>query len=100
MEDLGQKGQEGQFGGENALAAVGARFMGGQARGGDPGGAKGFQAMEGVVAHLVEEGAHGFAGGVKLAKEFAGSKHISVLLQIIVDTQDLFVANCRSWRKK
>lgn len=76
IEDLIQKGQEGESGGEDALAL---HVIGSQEGGGNPVGAKAFQVMKGLPA----QGREGFLERrVKPAKERSGGKHISVLIQI------------------
>jgi hypothetical protein len=80
MEDLVQKGQEGEFGREVALATVGARCIGSQEGRVDPIAAESFEVVEGARALQGQGG--GLERGVEFAEERSGRKHISVLLQI------------------
>jgi hypothetical protein len=72
IQDLIQKGKEGQFGGKDAFAAVVAGFIGLEQPGVEALGAKAFQVMEGMAAQgqagIVER-------GVEFAKERGGSIH-------------------------
>ena len=76
IEDLVQKGQEGEFWGEDTLAV---RVIAVQEVGGNPVGAKAFQVMERLLAQV---GVDFLEGRVKPAKERSGGKHISGRLQI------------------
>jgi hypothetical protein len=77
IEDLVQKGQEGEFWGEDTLAV---RVIAGQEVGGNPVGAKAFQVMERLLA---QGGVDFLERRVKPAKERSGDKHVSVYIQIL-----------------
>jgi len=79
-EDLVQKGQEGEFGGEVALAAVVPAFIGSQEGLVNPGGGEGLEVMKGALA--LEGPGRVLEWGVEFAEERSSSKHISVVLQI------------------
>jgi hypothetical protein len=76
IQGLVQKGQEGEFGGVNALAAVVASRIGLEQPRINALGAEAFQVMEWTAA----QGPAGrFERGVELAEEGSGSKHIYLL---------------------
>jgi hypothetical protein len=73
VQGLVQKGQEGESGGVNALAAVVAHLVGLEQKGVKALGTEAFQVVERTVA----QGEAGvFEGGVELAEERSGGKHI------------------------
>jgi hypothetical protein len=77
IEDLVQEGQEGESGGINAFAAVVAGLVGLEEKGINALGAEAFQVVEGAAG----QGEAGvFEGGVELAEERSGGKHIYICI--------------------
>ena len=84
IEDLVQKGEEGEFGSVNALAAVVLGFIGLEQSGVNPVGTDGFQVVQGTTAE--QWFGRGQEWGVKLAEQGRGSIHLSAYIPIVMLT--------------